>query len=49
MFFSLPNALATFKSIANYILRPFINRFIFMYLNNVLIYLKTLGEYKQYI
>ena len=47
--FSLTNAPATFQSIINYILRPFINRFIFIYLDDILIYSESLKEYKQYI
>ena len=47
--FSLTNAPTTFQSIINYVLRPFIDRFIFIYLDNVLIYSESLKEHKQHV
>jgi len=41
----LINTLATFQSLIDSILYPFLNKFIFMYLDDVLVYSETLEEY----
>ena len=47
--FSLYNTPATFQYFINDILREYLNIFISAYINNLLIYSKTLKEYKEYI
>jgi len=47
--FKLTNAPALFQAIINYILREYLDIFVIIYLDNILIYLKTLDKYKEYI
>jgi hypothetical protein len=49
MLFRLTNAPVTFQRIINHILRAYINDFMIIYLNNILIFFKTLKEHKEYI
>ena len=50
MLFSLTNALATFQSLINTVLRQYLDIFVTAYINNVLVYTNgTLEEYKQYV
>ena len=49
MQFRLINAPATFQKQINSILGEHLNKFIIVYLNNIIIYLKSKGEYKEYI
>jgi len=45
MLMGLTNALTTFQGLINSVLYPFLDKFIFIYLNDVLIYFETLKEY----
>ena len=45
----LTNAPATFQSMIDDVLREFKDKFVFVYIDDILIYLKTLKEYKRYI
>ena len=45
----LTNVLASFQRMINKVLKEYIDNFIIAYLDNLLIYLETLKEYKQYI
>lgn len=47
--FSLTNAPAVFQSLVNDVLRDFISRFIFVYLNDILIFSKSLSEHETHI
>ncbi len=47
--FSLTNALATFQALINYIIRLFLDVLAVYYLNNILIYSRTLEEYRRHI
>jgi hypothetical protein len=47
--FRLINILVLFQEIINHILYKYLNIFIIVYLNNILIFLETLKEYKRYI
>jgi hypothetical protein len=47
--FGLTNALAIFQAIINHVLRRFIDQFVVVYLNDILIFNKTLKEYRTYI
>lgn len=47
--FSLTNAPASFQHMINTILREFIDKFVVIYLDDILIYLKTLEEHKQHV
>lgn len=46
MLIGLTNILVTFQNIIDYTLQPYLDRFIFYYINDILIYLKILEEYK---
>ena len=45
----LTNALATFQALMNLVLKKHLDQFILAYLNNILIYLETLKEYKGHV
>ncbi len=47
--FRLTNALATFQKVVNHIIQPFLDKFIVYYLDNILIFSKTLKEHQKYI
>ncbi len=47
--FSLTNALATFQALVNYAIRLFLDVLAVCYLDNILIYLRTLEEYRRYV
>ena len=47
--FRLTNVPITFQSLINYTIRPFLDKFIVYYLNDILIFSKTLVEYRKYI
>ena len=49
MSFRLTNAPATFQAFINNILRKYLDIFIIIYLNNILIYSQIKEEHKQYI
>jgi hypothetical protein len=46
--FSLLNVFTTFQTIINRILRPFLNIFVIIYLNNIFIFFNTENEYAEY-
>ena len=48
MSFELINALATFQIMINNIIRLYLNRFIIMYFNDILIFSETLKKYEKY-
>ena len=47
--FRLTNIPITFESLINYAIWPFLDKFIVYYLNDILIFSKTLVEYRKYI
>ena len=49
MFFRLINAPVIFQFYINKFLFKLLNDFVIIYLNNILIYLKSLKQYKEYI
>ncbi len=49
MSFELTNASTTCQKIINDTLRQYLNRFVIVYLNNIIIYLKILKEHVSYI
>ncbi len=49
MLFEFTNVLTIYQKIINNILRQYLNRFVIVYLNNIIIYLKILKEYINYI
>jgi len=49
MLFRLTNTPAIFQSLVNNTLQDYLNIFYIAYLDNILIYLETLKEYKKYV
>jgi len=49
MLFGLTNAPAIFQSLVNNTLQNYLDIFCIIYLNDILIYLETLEEYKEYV
>jgi len=49
MQFGLINVLVTFQKQINSILGEYLNKFIIVYLNDIIIYLESKKEYKEYI
>ena len=49
MSFELNNALATFQRLMNKILRQYIEKFVQIYLDNVIIYSNNLDKHKKHI
>ncbi len=49
MLFELTNVLTTYQKIINDILRQYLDQFVIIYLNNIIIYLKILKEHVSYI
>lgn len=47
--FGLTNALATFQVYINNVLRKYLDVFVVVYLDNILVYSKTYEDYVQYI
>jgi hypothetical protein len=47
--FGLTNIPATFQSVVDYTIQPFLDKFIVYYLDNILIFLKILKEHRRYI
>ena len=47
--FSLTNALATFQALVNYAIQLFLDILAVYYLDNILIYSRTLEEYRRYV
>ena len=47
--FSLINAPATFQTLINKILSPYLYKNVIVYLNDIVVFLKTLKEYKKYL
>ena len=47
--FGLTNAPATFQSLIDYAIRPFLDKFAVCYLDDILIFSKTLAEYRKYV
>ncbi|KAI3357248.1 hypothetical protein L3Q82_015691 [Scortum barcoo] len=47
--FDLTNAPAVFQALINDVLRDFLNRFIFVYLDDILIYSKTLTDHQLHV
>ena len=45
----MTNAPITFQSLIDYTIRPFLDKFVVYYLNDILIFSKTLVEYRKYI
>jgi hypothetical protein len=49
MLFRLTNTPILFQAIINHVLRKYLDIFVIIYLDNILIYSKTLKDYKEYI
>jgi len=49
MQFGLINILATFQKRINSVLREHLNKFIMVYLNDIIIYLESKKEHKEYV
>ena len=49
MFFELTNVLITFQNIINNMFRFFLNKFVIVYLNNILIYFKNNKKYFEHV
>ncbi len=49
MSFKLINVLTTYQKIINNALRQYLNRFVIVYLNNIIIYLNILKKYVNYV
>ena len=47
--FGLTNALASFQTMVNQILRDYIDDFVVVYLDDILIYLKTIKEHRWHV
>ena len=47
--FGLTNVPVIFQSLIDYTIRPFLDKFVVYYLNDILIFSKTLAEYWKYI
>jgi len=47
--FGLTNAPATFQSFINSVLRPYLEKFVILYLDDILIYSKTLDEHVEHV
>lgn len=47
--FCFTNAPRTFMRLINHVLKPFINRFVVLYLDDILVYNKTIEEYVGYL
>ncbi len=49
MSFELTNALTTYQEIINDVLRQYLDRFVIVYLNDIIIYLNILKEHIDYV
>ncbi len=49
MSFNLINASVTFQTFVNNVLRRYLNQFIIVYLNDILVYLKTKKKHVQHV
>ena len=47
--FGLTNVPATFQIMINHVLKEYLDQFVITYLDDILVYLKTLEEYKIYV
>ncbi len=47
--FKLYNALATFQQLINHILYKHLSEFVIVYLNDIIIYFKSITEYIKYL
>src|SRR6266498_3894659 len=47
--FGLGNASATFQRLMNQVLRKYLEKFILVYLNDIIIYSKTFEEHKEHV
>ncbi len=49
MLFELINVLTTYQKIINNVLRQYLNQFVIIYLNDIIIYLKILKKHISYV
>ena len=49
MLFGLCNASVTFCTLMNDVLRPFLEKFVVMYLDNILVFNKMMEEHKKHL
>jgi len=47
--FGLTNAPTTFMALMNRIFKPYLNRFVVVFINDILVYLRTLGEHASHL
>jgi hypothetical protein len=47
--FRLTNALAMFQTLMNTILQPYLNKFVVVYLDDIVIYSNSIKEYKEHL
>ena len=47
--FGLTNTPATFQTIINIVLQLFLDKFVIVYLDNIIIFSKSIEEYKEYL
>ena len=47
--FGVTNALAAFMDLMNRVFKPFPDKFVIVFINDIFVYSKSFGEYEQYL